>query len=176
MLVLKFYTQNLEFYGIRIESSILRIWKSTTFQCESLDNFFKFLVKNILIYKILLQNIDKIIFFLSFVKPFDLTSAVSVRGGASLSLSEKEFQLFYFFIDNNQHRRTFDMHVFFKNTVQMCYIHRTHVAASNVYSTSFPYNLRFQYLVSYSIVRHIQRNIFSLFLFTCRTRFVPRQT
>ena len=57
MLLLKFYTQNLEFYGIRIESSILRIWKSTTFQCESLDNFFKFLVKYILIHKSLLQNI-----------------------------------------------------------------------------------------------------------------------
>ena len=38
----------------------------------------------------------------------------------------------------------------------MCYVHRTHIVVSNVYSTSFPHSLRFQYHVDYSIARHIQ--------------------
>ena len=94
MLLLKFYTQNLEFYGIRIESSILRIWMSTTFQCESLDNCFKFLVKNILIYKSLLQNISlwvlkfsiSKLFYMSFYISKNLVSKVSFVKLASLSI------------------------------------------------------------------------------------------
>ena len=94
MVWLKFYTQNSEFYGISIESSILRICKSRTFQCESLDNFLKFLVKNILIYKSLLQNIYlwvlkfsiSKLFYMSFYISKNLVSKVSFVKLASLSV------------------------------------------------------------------------------------------